>query len=31
MGEVAKIWFGGQTRKAKNSVIIHIAVETRKA
>jgi len=27
MGEVAKIWFGGQTRKANNSIIIHIAVQ----
>lgn len=30
MSEVAKIWFGDQTGKAKNTVIIHIAVEIRK-
>lgn len=27
MGDVAKIWFGGQTRKANNSVVVPIAVE----
>lgn len=30
MGEEAKMWLGGQTRKAKNSVIFHIAMEIRR-
>lgn len=30
MGEEGKMWFGGQTRKAKDFVIFHIAMEIKK-